>query len=62
MTNVLDNYELHYPGDLRGKIEGQVVGPNLFGEYFVIAETDYDDNRTTARVRFATSKDMPKLG
>lgn len=57
----LDNYRLHYRGDLRGRIEGQVVGPNRMGEWFVIAATDYnpDTDRTTARVRFATTEDMP---
>jgi hypothetical protein len=57
---VLDRYRLHYRGDLRGRIEGQVVGPNVFGELFVIAATDYEAerDRTVARVRFATAADV----
>jgi hypothetical protein len=60
VTAVLDNYRLHYRGDLRGRIEGQVVGPNAFGELFVIAATEYDErrDRTVARVRFATASDV----
>lgn len=56
----LDRYRLHYPGDLRGKIESQVVGPNLLREYFVILETTYDAtaDKTTARVAFATVDDL----
>jgi hypothetical protein len=58
----LDRYRLHYRGDLTGRIEGQVVGPNLFGELFVIAATEYDPgtDRTTARVRFATTEDVSR--
>jgi hypothetical protein len=32
------DFELNYPGDVRG-IDGQVVGPNWMGEFFVIRET-----------------------
>lgn len=34
-----DEFELNYPGDCRD-IEGQVVGPNWLGEFFVIRETE----------------------
>lgn len=56
----LDNYRLNYRGDLRDRIEGQVVGPNRHGELFVIAATEYDaeTDRTIARVRFATTEDI----
>lgn len=57
---ILEWAKLNYPGDLRGQIEGQVVGPNLLGEWFVIAETEYDEasDRTTAKVRYATTEDF----
>lgn len=50
--------ELHYPGDCRDII-GQVVGPTMLGEFYAVAETDYDPaaDRTTARLRFATSEE-----
>lgn len=56
----LDNYELHYQGNLVGKIEGQIVGPNAMGEYFTICKTTYDSesDRTTAKVRFTNQKDV----
>lgn len=58
----LDDYSLRYRGDLRGRIEGQVVGPNRMREWFVILETEYDPktNLTTARVGFATTEDMKR--
>lgn len=58
----LDDYELHYKGDLTGKIEGQILGPNRMGELFTIVETEYDseNDRTTARVRFTTQNDLQK--
>lgn len=46
---------LHYRGDLRGQIEGQTVGPNTSGAYYVIVSTEYDaaTDLTTAHVRYA---------
>ena len=56
----LENYQLHYNGDLRGKIEGQIVGPNRMGELFTICQTEYDAERdkTVAFVRFTTQGDL----
>lgn len=51
---------LNYSGDLRGRIEGQVVGPNRLGELFVILSTSYDDTSgtTTAHLNYATTSDV----
>ncbi|MCI0685776.1 MAG: hypothetical protein L0Y54_00860 [Sporichthyaceae bacterium] len=47
---------LHYPGNLTGRIEGQVVGPTLLGEHLAIGTTEYDPDtdHTTAHMRYAT--------
>ncbi|WP_146605123.1 hypothetical protein [Jiangella anatolica] len=54
--------KLNYPGDLRGKIEGQVVGPNRMGELFVIRATEYnaETDVTTAHLAYATTEDVEK--
>lgn len=46
---------LHYRGDLRGRVEGQTVGPNTSGAYYLIVSTQYDaaTGLTTARLRYA---------
>lgn len=51
---------LHYPGDLRGKIEGQVVGPGMLPERYTILSTDYDEARdlTTAHLGYATDAEV----
>jgi len=58
----LDGLALHYRGDLCGRIEGHVVGPNTMGERFVIVTTAYDEaaDRTTVGLRFATVEDIEK--
>jgi hypothetical protein len=59
--NAVDNRPiLHYRGDLSGRIEGQVVGPTMAGEWLAVDETSYDPEvgLTTARLRYATTADM----
>lgn len=34
-------FKLNYRGDLRGMID-TVMGPNLFGEYLVVTEEEWD--------------------
>jgi hypothetical protein len=38
--------------------EGQVVGPNLFGEMYAVDEVEWDGARSTVRLRNATTEDM----
>lgn len=58
----LANYQLNYRGDLRGRVEGQLVGPNRMGEVFVIVATEFDAeaDRTTARVAFPAQEDLAR--
>lgn len=56
--------KLNYKGDLRNKIEGNVIGPNQFGERFVILATEYnlEKDLTTARLAYATTDDLKRNG
>jgi hypothetical protein len=56
----LADSRLHYRGDLRGRIEGQVLGPSSLREWFVILATDYDPDtdRTTAHCGYATPDEI----
>jgi hypothetical protein len=60
----LADSRLHYRGDLRGHIEGQVLGPNTLREWFVILATDYDPDtdRTTAHCGYATPEEIGWVG
>ena len=53
-----DDPVLHYPGAC--DIAGQVVGPNWLGEFYVIRETSYDGETTTAMLALLT-KDRKDL-
>lgn len=50
--------QLNYPGQCEG-LEGQVVGPDIFGRPWVITSTYYDAelDRTEAFVRIATQNE-----
>ena len=55
---------ISYPGDVRD-IYGQIVGPNLLGEHYVIHETSYDamTDLTTAGLRIlvkGTEAEVPE--
>jgi len=59
MTSELDNRpKANYSGDVTSSI-GQIVGPNLSGEYLVIDEVDYspETNKSVVRFRYATIGD-----
>ena len=59
----LDNRRtLHYPGDVRQAV-GQLVGPSIFGELFVVDEVAFDEAAgvSTARLRYATRADLPSV-
>lgn len=51
--------QLHYEGDVRNAEFG-ILGPNIFGERFVVRELHYDAELdvTTALLRFATTADL----
>lgn len=51
---------LHYRGDVRATA-GQVVGPNLLGELYVVDEVEWDGERSTVRFRNATQPDVDAL-
>jgi hypothetical protein len=56
----LADSRLHYRGDLRGRIEGSVLGPSTVREMFVILRTEYDPvtDTTTAHCAYATPDEI----
>jgi hypothetical protein len=56
----LADSRLRYRGDLRDKIEGQILGPSTVREMFVILATEYDPNTdtTTAHCAYASPDEI----
>jgi hypothetical protein len=56
----LADSRLHYRGDLRGLVEGQVLGPSTVRESYVVLATDYDPatDTTTAHCAYATPDEI----
>jgi hypothetical protein len=54
-------HKLTYKGDLIGKIEGQILGPSLLGEYFTILKAEYvpKDNATIAHCGYTITSEVP---
>lgn len=46
---------LNYKGSLGDKL-GEVMGPNLFGEMFVVTEQHYDPHNNTTRLGFSLER------
>jgi hypothetical protein len=59
MTALTHTKRLRYRGDVTEAV-GQMVGPNEWGERYVVAEATYDPARdlTTVYLRYATAKDV----